>query len=147
MEDLVARYRLAYLEDPLHENDFSNFSELTKSAGRLCAVVGDDLYCTNIGRLEKGIKHKSSNGIIIKPNQTGTLSRAREVVLKAKEAGLTVIPSHRSGETDDDWLADLAIAWQAPLIKAGVSGLDPPKLNRLIELWEEIPKTRMAKLV
>ena len=64
----------------------------------------------------------------------------------AAKSGITIVPSHRSGETDDNWLADLAVAWQAPLIKSGVSGLDTPKLNRLLELWEEIPKATMAKL-
>ncbi len=146
IEELAKVYKLYYIEDPLHEDDFRQHTVLTHSLGRKCLVVGDDLYCTDRGRLAKGIKNKSTNAILVKPNQTGTLSRVREVVNMAKKAGLEVIPSHRSGETDDDWLADLAIAWEAPLIKAGVSGLDVPKLNRLLELWEEIPKTRMARL-
>jgi enolase len=146
VEEVARAYGIAYLEDPLHEEDFEGHAVLTESLKGKCIVAGDDLFCTSISRLEDGLKAKAASGIIIKPNQTGTLSRTRQVALKAREAGLVIIPSHRSGETDDDWLADLAIAWQAPLIKAGVSGLDVPKLNRLVELWEEIPKTAMARL-
>jgi enolase len=146
IEELAKSYKIYYLEDPLHEDDFRQFRVLTHSLGKDHLVVGDDLFCTSKERLQEGLKNKSAGGIVIKPNQTGTLSRAQEAVILAKESGLSIIPSHRSGETDDDWLADLAISWQAPLIKAGVTGLDVPKLNRLLELWEEIPKTSMAKL-
>jgi enolase len=146
IEEVAKSYKLYFLEDPLHQDDFRQYKVLTHSLGRDCLVVGDDLYCTSLERLQKGIKEKSTNSILVKPNQAGTLSRTMEVVKKASEAGFAVIPSHRSGETDDDWLADLSIAWQAPLIKSGISGLDTPKLNRLLELWEEIPKTRMAEL-
>ncbi len=146
IEEIAKSYKLYYLEDPLHEDDFKQHTVLTHSLGGKCLVVGDDLYCTDSERVGQGIRNKSTNGILVKPNQTGTLSRAREVVRMARKAGITIVPSHRSGETDDDWLADLAIAWEAPLIKAGVTGMDIPKLNRLIELWEEIPKTRMAQL-
>jgi enolase len=146
IEELVKAYNVYYIEDPLHEDDFRQHTVLTHSLGRKCIVVGDDLYCTDRERLARGIKNKSTNAILVKPNQAGTLSRTREVVKLARRAGLVIIPSHRSGETDDDWLADLAVAWEAPLIKAGVSGLDTPKLNRLMELWEEIPKVKMAGL-
>jgi enolase len=133
-----------YLEDPLHQDDFRKHKVLTHSLRGRALVVGDDLYCTDMARLRKGIKERSTNSILIKPNQAGTLSKAIEVVKKAAGAELTAIPSHRSGETDDDWLADLSLAWGAGLIKTGISGLDTPKLNRLIELWEDIPRARMA---
>jgi enolase len=146
IEELAKAYRLFLLEDPMHEDDFRHHTTLTHSLGKGCLVAGDDLYCTDRERLSRGIRQRSTNAIIVKPNQAGTLTRAVNAVGLATRAGLAVIPSHRSGETDDDWLADLAVAWNAPLIKAGVSGMDTPKLNRLLELWEEIPRTRMAEL-
>ena len=146
IENLVKSYKIFYLEDPFHENDYKNHKVLTHILSGKALVVGDDLYCTNRKRLEDGVKKKATNSLIVKPNQTGTVSRTRAVVELARKSGIAIIPSHRSGETDDDWLADLAIAWDAPLIKAGITGLDAPKLNRLMELWEEIPKVRMASL-
>jgi enolase len=130
LEELAKAYRIYYLEDPLHEDDFRHHTILTHSLRGKSLVVGDDLYCTDSGRLARGIRQKSTSGILVKPNQTGTLSRARAVVGMAREAGLEIVPSHRSGETDDDWLADLAIAWRAPLIKAGVSGLGGDTQNQ-----------------
>ena len=146
IEELAKRFKLYYLEDPLHQDEFRQHKILTHSLGKGSLVVGDDLYCTNSERFREGIKHSSTNAILVKPNQTGTLTRTREVVMMARDSGIAVIPSHRSGETDDDWLADLAVTWDSPLIKSGISGLDMPKLNRLLEIWEEIPKARMAKL-
>ncbi|NIO19493.1 MAG: hypothetical protein GTN76_01770, partial [Candidatus Aenigmarchaeota archaeon] len=144
--EVAKKYKLYYLEDPIQENGFRQFMILNYRLGKDCIIAGDDLYCTNPKRLRKGIKNKATNGIIIKPNQIGTLSFADEVVRIAKENGMVIIPSHRSGETEDDWLADLTLAWDAPLIKSGITGSDMAKLNRLIELWEEIPDVRMAKL-
>ena len=146
IEELAKAYRIYYLEDPLHQEDFARHRVLTHSLGKGHLVVGDDLYCTSLERLKKGVKQKSTNAILVKPNQAGTLSRSMATVAMARKSGLAIIPSHRSGETDDDWLADLAITWGAPLIKSGISGLDTPKLNRLMELWEEVPKARMAEL-
>lgn len=144
--EVAEKYRLYYLEDPIQEDGFRQFMILNHMLGKDCIIAGDDLYCTNPERLRKGIKNKATNGIIIKPNQIGTLSLADEVVRIAKERGMIIIPSHRSGETEDDWLADLSLAWDAPLIKSGITGSDMTKLNRLIELWEEIPEVKMAKL-
>jgi len=144
--EIAKKYRLYYLEDPIQENGFGQFMILNNSLGKDCIIAGDDLYCTNPKRLKKGIKSSATNGIIIKPNQIGTLSLADEVVRIAKENDIITIPSHRSGETEDDWLADLSLAWDAPLIKSGITGSDMAKLNRLIELWEEIPEVKMAKL-
>jgi len=144
--EVAEKYRLYYLEDPIQENGFRQFMILNNNLGKDCIIAGDDLYCTNPKRLRKGIKNRATNGIIIKPNQIGTLSLADQVVRIAKENNMIIIPSHRSGETEDDWLADLSLAWDAPMIKSGITGSDMAKLNRLIELWEEIPEVRMAKL-
>ncbi len=144
--EVAKKYKLYYLEDPIQEDGFRQFMILNHILGKDCIIVGDDLYCTNSKRLRKGIKNKATNGIIIKPNQIGTLSLADEVVRIAKENEMVIIPSHRSRETDDDWLADITLAWDAPLIKSGITGSDMAKLNRLIELWEEIPEVKMAKL-
>jgi enolase len=146
IEELAKSYGLYYLEDPCHQDDFRQHRVLTHSLGKQALVVGDDLYCTSRSRLKKGIQNQSTNSILVKPNQTGTLRRTREVVKLARDSGFSIVPSHRSGETDDDWLADLAVAWEAPLIKAGVTGLDVPKLNRLLELWEEVPRANMAEM-
>ncbi len=146
VEELIEKYNIYYIEDPIHEEGFRQFMFLNKKFGRKRLIVGDDLYATNPKRLKKGIKHKSTNAIIIKPNQIGTLTETNEVVNLARKSGMVIIPSHRSGETYDNWLADLAVAWNAPLIKSGITGADMPKLNRLIELWEEIPNVKMASL-
>ncbi len=138
-------YDLYYLEDPLHENDFAGFAELGKTLhGRL--IIGDDLFCTNAERVARGIQTRSANAAIIKPNQYGTLYQVSKVVRLMKKNGMVPIVSHRSGETEDDWLADLALAWDAPLIKIGNLGPDIPKHNRLLELWQDISQKQMAKL-
>ncbi|MEM5871429.1 MAG: enolase C-terminal domain-like protein [Candidatus Aenigmatarchaeota archaeon] len=138
-------YDLYYIEDPLHEDDFEGFAELTKRLhNRL--VIGDDIYSTNPERIAKGIRLKSTNGVVIKPNQYGTLLQVSKAVKLVRESGMFPIVSHRSCETEDDWLADLALAWNAPLIKIGNLGLDIPKHSRLAELWEDIPNKKMAFL-
>ncbi len=138
-------YDLYYLEDPLHQDDFSGFAELTQRLhGRL--IVGDDLYCTNTERVAKGIQMKSSNAAVIKPNQYGTLLQVSRIIKAMKKHDMTPVVSHRSCETEDDWLSDLAIAWNAPLIKIGNLGPDIPKHNRLVELWSDVPDRRMASL-
>jgi enolase len=144
--EIAGKYKIYYLEDPLHEDAFKHFMLLNKKLGKKHLIVGDDLFCTNPARLNRGIKDRAANGIIIKPNQIGTFSQANDVVNLAKKAGISIIPAHRSGETYDDWLADLCIAWDAPLIKSGITGANAPKLNRLIELWGEIPLVEMAEL-
>lgn len=135
LANLVKQYRISYLEDPFQEEDFESFSELTKAVGKRCLVVGDDLYCTNPARLETGLKKKATNGIVIKPNQIGTLTDSFRVVEAAKNNGLEIVPSHRSGETKDDWLADLAAVWGAKFIKIGLSEWDRPKFDRLVKLF------------
>lgn len=147
VKEMAQKYRIFYLEDPFHENAFAYFSTLTKELGSGHLVVGDDLYCTQLRRLEKGIQEKATSGIIIKPNQVGTLFQAQNAVLLAQKHGLNPVVSHRSGETSDDWIADLSVLWGAPLIKTGVMGMERlAKHNRLIELWEEVPSPRMAEM-
>ena len=138
-------YDIYFLEDPLHEDDFAGFAELTKRLhGRL--IVGDDLFCTNMERVAKGIQAKSGNASIIKPNQYGTLLQVSRVVKAMKKNSMVPIVSHRSGETEDDWLSDLALAWDAPIIKIGNLGPDIPKHSRLAELWNDIAEKQMASL-
>jgi len=146
IEEVAEQYNLYYLEDPMEQEDFRHTRILSEAMRGKRLVVGDDLYCTNPDRVQKGAKMSATTGLIVKPNQIGTLLQASKAVEIAKSNKITIIPSHRSGETEDYWLADLAVTWDAPLIKSGIMGADMIKLNRLIELWEEIPKVKMAEL-
>lgn len=145
IKEITKEYKIYYLEDPLHQDGFTSFMRLTNEL-KGALITGDDLYCTSPERLRKGLRCKSTNSIIIKPNQIGTLTDTWETVKLARKHKMVIVPSHRSGETSDDWIADLSITWSAPLIKSGITGSDMPKLNRLIELWEEIPDSRMSPL-
>lgn len=132
--DLVKTYKLAYVEDPLHEEDFEGFSELTEKI-RGCLICGDDLFTTNKKRLELGIKGKAANAIIIKPNQVGTLTDAYRTVKLAKKFGYIPVASHRSGETCDPYLAHVAVAFSCPIIKTGVVGGERlAKINELVRI-------------
>ncbi len=144
IEEIAEQYNLYYLEDPMEQNDFRHTRVLSEGMRKNRLVVGDDLYCTNPARVQRGAKMSATTGIIIKPNQVGTLLQASKAVEIARSNKMAIVPSHRSGETEDHWLADLAVTWDAPMIKIGMS--DIPKHNRLIELWEEIPKVRMSEL-
>lgn len=141
---LVDDYKIYYLEDPFHEDDFESFSALTSQIDSKTLVVGDDLFTTHTDRLKKGIEKESANAMIVKPNQVGTLSQVNNVVRLADENSIVTVPSHRSGETEDDWIADLAVGFGSPLIKIGLA--DMPKFNRLSELWKEIGDVKMATL-
>lgn len=145
VREVAEKYKVYYLEDPFHEEDFSSFTELRKKFPNKL-IVGDDLYSTRRDRLEEGIQRKSTTGIIIKPNQCGTLLQTRETLELAKSQGILPVISHRSGETEDPWLADLSLAWETPITKIGVLNPDLPKQNRFLELWEEVPKPEMAKI-
>jgi len=145
---LIEKYQILYLEDPFHEDSFEAFAELTertKSYGTL--IVGDDIFATKIDRLIKGIKYKAGNSIIIKPNQVGTISDAIQVIKYARENGYTPVISHRSGETTDETIAHLAVAYQTPLIKTGtVGGERLSKLNELIRIEEMDKSIRVTSL-
>jgi enolase len=115
---------------------------LTAQLGKQIQIVGDDLYATNMKRLEKGVAHNASSSILIKPNQIGTLSETLAVISRAQQAGWTTIISHRSGETEDTTIADLAVASNARFIKAGAPCRSErlAKYNRLLRIEEELGK-------
>lgn len=118
-QELIKKYPIVSIEDPFDENDWEAFSELTKLIGNQIQIVGDDLYCTNKKLLEKGIDLKATNAILIKLNQIGTLSECLETIALAQKNNIRTIISHRSGETEDTFIADLAIATNAKQIKTG----------------------------
>jgi enolase len=141
MLDLIHTYNLVYVEDPLHENDFSGFAEITKKAGS-CLICGDDLFTTNPNRLRHGIQSRAGNSIIIKPNQIGTLTETVETVTVATQAGYIPVASHRSGETCDTYLAHLAVGLHCPIVKLGVVGGERiAKINELIRIEERLGET------
>jgi len=143
--DLIKTYNLFYVEDPFHENDFKHFAELTKKAK--CLIVGDDIFATQPSRIKIGIKRKAGNAIIIKPDQVGTVSRTLETVKIAKKANFKTIVSHRSRDTTDSFISDLAVGVESPIIKCGIYGRErKAKLDRLIEIWDKIENSRMSKL-
>jgi enolase len=148
VKDLIDTYHLFYVEDPFDERDFDGFAELTAKAGDNCYICGDDLFVTNSELLAKGIEMNAANAIIIKPNQVGTLTDTYETVRLAKENGILPVVSHRSGETCDETIAHLAIAFGAPMIKTGaIGGERIAKLNELIRIEDEMSNPRMADLL
>jgi enolase len=140
---LTSAYPIISIEDGLAEDDWADWSSLTARLGKRVQFVGDDLYATNMKRLEKGIAQKASNSILIKLNQIGTLSETLAVIKKAQEVGWTTIVSHRSGETEDTTIADLAVASGAGLIKSGAPCRSErlAKYNRLLKIDEELAGT------
>ena len=139
---LVSEYPVISIEDGLAEDDWASWSSLTAQLGKRIQLVGDDLYATNMKRLEKGIAQEASNSILVKPNQIGTLTETLAVIKRAQRAGWTTIISHRSGETEDTTIADLAVASSAGLIKAGAPCRSErlAKYNRLLRIEEELGK-------
>jgi len=136
--DLVEEYDLVYVEDPLDENDFSGFADLTERVGDRTLVCGDDLFVTNTERLQRGIDEGAANSILVKPNQIGTLTDAFDAVELATRNGYDAVVSHRSGETEDATIAHLAVATDAPFIKTGtVGGERTAKLNELIRIEDD----------
>ncbi|WP_321422125.1 phosphopyruvate hydratase [uncultured Methanobacterium sp.] len=147
VEEIINTYKMFFVEDPLREGDFEGFSQLTKRVGDRCIICGDDIFVTNAEILSRGIEKKAANAIIIKPNQIGTLSDTYKTVKLAKDNNYTPVVSHRSGETTDETIAHLAVAFGAPLIKTGaIGGERIAKLNELIRIQEEMPSSVMAKL-
>lgn len=136
--DLVDEFGMVYLEDPLEENDFQGFAALTDRVGDRTVVCGDDLFVTDVGRIEHGIEAEAANAVLVKPNQIGTLSDAVDAIETATRAGYTPVVSHRSGETEDTTIAHLAVATGAPFVKTGtVGGERTAKLNELIRIEQE----------
>lgn len=135
--DLIDRYHLYYVEDPMHEDDFDGFAAITERV-KGCHIVGDDLFTTNPERLKRGIEMGAGNAIIIKPNQIGTLTATIETIRLAQRHHYAPVISHRSGETTDNTIAHLAVAFGCPLIKTGVVGGErTAKLNELIRIEKE----------
>ena len=140
MEDLVNRYPIVSLEDGLAEEDWEGWKKLTERLGNRVQLVGDDLFVTNIKRLQKGIDMGVSNSILIKLNQIGTLTETLDAIELAKKNGMTAVVSHRSGETEDTTLADVAVATNAGQIKTGAPCRTDrvAKYNRLLNIENEL---------
>ena len=137
---LVSSYPIISIEDGLAEDDWAGWVSLTSRLGKQTRIVGDDLYATNMVRLETGIERKASNSVLIKPNQIGTLSETMAVIKRAQHEGWTAVISHRSGETEDTTIADLAVASRAGFIKTGAPCRSErlAKYNRLLRIEEEL---------
>ena len=137
-ETLLQRYPILSLEDPLGEEDFTGWAELTRRVGDRVQLVGDDLFVTNQERLRQGMEERAANAILIKPNQIGTLTETMDCVELAKRKGYGTILSHRSGETEDTFIADLAVAVNAGQIKTGAPCRTErvAKYNRLLRIEE-----------
>jgi len=142
-QELTGRYPIVSIEDPLHEDDWSGFQNLTSAIGGDVQIVGDDLFVTNPERLSRGITEAAGNAILIKVNQIGTLTETMQAIDMAQKAGFGVIISHRSGETEDSFIADLAVATNAGQIKTGsLSRSDRlSKYNQLLRIEEELDRT------
>ncbi|MEY4452042.1 MAG: phosphopyruvate hydratase [Actinomycetota bacterium] len=139
-EGLVAKYPLVSIEDPLAEDDWAGWTKITAELGEKVQLVGDDLYVTNPARLQKGIDEKAGNAILVKVNQIGTLTETRDAVELAQSKGMKAIISHRSGETEDTFIADLAVATNAGQIKTGAPARSErvAKYNQLLRIEEEL---------
>ena len=140
LTDLCSRYPIFSIEDGMAEDDWPGWKLLTESLGERIQLVGDDLFVTNAKRLQKGINEKVGNAILIKPNQIGTLTETIETINLARKNGYACVMSHRSGETEDTFIADLAVATDCNQIKAGsLSRTDRlAKYNQLIRIEEEL---------
>ena len=153
MQHLISEYELFYVEDPIDEKEFYWFGKLMENikysgSGTNVLIVGDDLTATNFSRLKKAIRKKSINAIIIKPNQNGSIFETAKVVKLAREHNIKIIVSHRSGETMDDTIADLAVTWQADFIKCGIHGKERrAKLKRIIEIEKSFLRKKPRKEV
>ena len=138
--DLLARFPLVSIEDPLAEDDWAGWTKITAELGSKVQLVGDDLYVTNPERLQKGIDLQAGNAILVKVNQIGTLTETMDAVSLAQRHGMKAIISHRSGETEDTFIADLAVATNAGQIKTGAPARSErvAKYNQLLRIEEEL---------
>ena len=142
-KNLVSKYPIKSIEDPFAEDDWNAWSRLTKEVGKNVQIVGDDLFVTNVKRLKRGIKEKSANSILIKVNQIGTLTETLDVIDLAKKNNFGTIISHRSGDTEDTFIADLSVATQSTQIKTGSLARSErvAKYNRLLRIEEQLGKS------
>lgn len=142
--DLIKKYDIHYVEDPMDEEDFEGFAKILEKTSKEKLIVGDDLTVTQLNRLKKAIKNKSINSIIVKPNQVGSLIEVAQVVALCKKNNIKTIFSHRSGETLESCLADLAFGFQSDYIKAGASGKEREiKLQRLINIERKLKSQKL----
>jgi enolase len=140
LADLVSRYPIVSIEDGMAEDDMEGWKLLTEAIGGKCQLVGDDLFVTNVARLAEGIRNGLANSILVKVNQIGTLTEALAAVEMAHKAGYTAVMSHRSGETEDATIADLAVATNCGQIKTGSLARSDrtAKYNQLLRIEEEL---------
>jgi enolase len=139
-EDWIGRYPIISIEDGMAEDDWDGWKLLTERLGPRVQLVGDDLFVTNVERLERGIESDVANSILIKVNQIGTLSETVTTITRAQSAGYSALISHRSGETDDSTIADLTVATGVGMIKLGAParGERVAKYNRLLTIEREL---------
>jgi enolase len=137
---LLDRFPIVSIEDPLAEDDWEGWARIVDALGSKVQIVGDDLFVTNVERLERGIRERSANAILVKVNQIGTLTETLDAIALAKRSGFGVVVSHRSGETEDATIADLAVATDAGQIKAGAPsrGERTAKFNQLLRIEEQL---------
>ena len=146
VRDIIETYGMFYVEDPCDEKDFDGFHDLTEAVGDKCLICGDDLFVTNSEILAEGISKGSANAIIIKPNQIGSLSETYKTIKLAQKNNYVPVVSHRSGETTDETIAHLAVAFDSPMIKTGaIGGERIAKLNELIRIEEDLNNPRMGE--
>ncbi len=138
--DWLDRYPIVSIEDGLAEDDFDGAAEMTSALGSRVQLVGDDMFVTDPARIREGVAAGRANAVLIKPNQIGTLTDTLEAIRVAQQAGWATIISHRSGETEDSFIADLAVATGAGQIKAGAPcrGERLAKYNRLLAIEREL---------
>ncbi|ACR80391.1 MULTISPECIES: phosphopyruvate hydratase [Kosmotoga] len=139
-EDLVSRYPIISIEDPFFEEDWEAFTKFNERVGKKVQIVGDDLYVTNLKRLKKGVENNSSNSILIKLNQIGSVTETLDTIEYAQKHGMTCVISHRSGETEDTFIAHLAVAANTGMIKTGSASRSEriAKYNELLRIEEEL---------
>ena len=137
---LIARYPIVSIEDGMAQDDWEGWRQLTESLGQRTQLVGDDLFVTNVQRLERGIREGVANSILIKVNQIGTLSETFDAVKMARRAAYTSVMSHRSGETEDTTIADLSVGLDCGLIKTGSASRSDrvAKYNQLLRIEEQL---------
>lgn len=147
LKGLVSEFPILSVEDPLHEEDWEGFSKLTECIGSQVQIVGDDLFVTNAERLKLGVQKKAANAVLVKVNQIGTMTEAMETMALAKECGYRCIVSHRSGETEESLIADLAVAFQTGQIKTGAPcrGERVVKYNQLLRIEEQLAESVIYK--
>jgi enolase len=139
----VRQYPIVSIEDGLAEDDWAGWKYMTEKVGRKIQLVGDDLFVTNVKRLQRGIDEQVGNSILVKVNQIGTISETLDAIELARRNGYTAVISHRSGETEDTFIADLAVATNAGQIKTGSASRTDriAKYNQLLRIEEELGQT------